>query len=256
MPVDPGDSRQPKWYEQDEFWRVTYPDMFSAERWASAPTEVTEFLELIRLAPPASVLDVSCGPGRHVIELDRLGFVVTGVDPSAFLLEKARVRAQNEGATVELIHADVRSFRRTASFDAAISMYSSFGYFEDPADDRLVVENVFQSLRKGGRVLVDVVGREVLQRIFSRHSHREGNGVVMDIERRVNGEFSWIENYQTIVSDEQTYTFNMQHRIYSADELLGLLQGVGFEHLHAYGSLSGAPYDSAAARLIAIGQKS
>jgi SAM-dependent methyltransferase len=78
-----------EWFENDDFWRDFYPFMFSDERFAATPDEVSRILALTKCTG-GSVLDLCCGPGRHSIELARRGFQVTGVDRSPFLLAKAR----------------------------------------------------------------------------------------------------------------------------------------------------------------------
>src|SRR6185437_13953181 len=76
-----------EWFENDDFWRDFYPFMFSDERFAATPDEVSRILALTQCAG-GSVLDLCCGPGRHSIELAQRGFKVTGVDRSPFLLAK------------------------------------------------------------------------------------------------------------------------------------------------------------------------
>ena len=40
------------------------------------------------------------------------------------------------------------------AFDAIVNLFTSFGYFADPDDDRRVLENAFRSLRPGGTMLL------------------------------------------------------------------------------------------------------
>ena len=60
----------------------------------------------------------------------------------------------------------MREFVRPEAFDAAINLFTSFGYFEDPAEDLQVAKNLFHSLKPGGALVMDLVGKEVLSRIF------------------------------------------------------------------------------------------
>jgi 2-polyprenyl-3-methyl-5-hydroxy-6-metoxy-1,4-benzoquinol methylase len=83
--------------------------------------------------------------------LRSLGFSVTGVDRTAFLLDEARRHALTEGVEVEWVQEDMRSFARPNAYDLAVSVYTSFGYFDDPADNRLVLRNLFTSLKSGGK---------------------------------------------------------------------------------------------------------
>src|SRR5690349_19507514 len=81
-----------EWFESEDFWRDLYPFMFPEERFAAAKDEVTSILALTR-CEGGTVLDLCCGPGRHSLEFAQLGFNVTGVDRSRFLLDIARRRA-------------------------------------------------------------------------------------------------------------------------------------------------------------------
>jgi len=156
------------WFADDAFWEATYPFMFPETRFAGAGEEIDRVLALAGMTPGAggAVLDLACGPGRHSVALAARGFAVTGVDRSAFLLDRARARAAELGAAAEWVHADMRDFVRPAAFDLALCLFTSFGYFTDDADNQRVLAQVAASLRPGGRCVLDVAGKEVLARIF------------------------------------------------------------------------------------------
>ena len=61
---------------------------------------------------------------------------------------------------------DMRDFTRAETYDIALSIFTSFGYFEDPRQDVAVLRNVFASLRPGGAFLIDMNGKEVIARKF------------------------------------------------------------------------------------------
>jgi SAM-dependent methyltransferase len=151
------------WYEDDRFWETFAAVMFTEQRWSSAPIEIDWVLHLLEgVYPGMAVLDLCCGPGRHSLELKRRGFRVTGVDRTALYLDEARRRAHEEGLAVEFVQDDMRHFVRPGAFSAALSMYTSFGYFSDPADNLQVLANIYQSLKPGGALLMEMNGKEVL----------------------------------------------------------------------------------------------
>ena len=119
----------PEWFEDEAFWDKIYPFLFTDRKLEAAESEVESVLELAGLEQ-GDVLDLACGPGRHVVTLAKRGFRVTGVDLSPFLLRKARERARAENVDVEWVQEDMRRFVRPESFDLAISLFTSFGYFE------------------------------------------------------------------------------------------------------------------------------
>lgn len=248
------DNAEP-WHDEVTFWKLRGPFYLGPEMWERIPREVDGILGLLDLPPGAAVLDLCCGPGRHSLELARRGFRVTGVDHMDLFLDEARERAAAEELAIEFVRADMREFRREKGFDAALNMFSAFGYFEDQADDRRVVRNLHASLRPGGKVLVDVMGKEVLAKRFSERHWREKDGVIFLTEARMDLDWTFIRNHETYIVGTDRYVFDTDHRVYSGAELKALLAEGGFGDLKCYGSAEGAPYDQNAQRLMVVGTK-
>ena len=118
--------------------------------------EVSFLVGALGLAPGARILDVGCGPGRHVHALGRLGFEVVGVDISDRFVALAREHTP-AGAAVTFERADARALRYDAEFDAVISLcQGGFGLPADPSapDDASVLEAMAGALRPGGRLVL------------------------------------------------------------------------------------------------------
>jgi len=236
--------------EDEAFWSALAPIMFDAQRWAEAPLEIARVVALLQVQPGGSFLDLCCGPGRHSLALARQGFRVTGVDIQAAYLESARKQAQAEALAAEFVQADMRRFCRPDAFDAAINIQTSFGYFEDQAENRQVLVNLQQSLRQGGALLLEMVGKEILARDFHRHGE-----VILLEERTVSKNWTWYERQGIMLNGEQRQDYRFAHSIYSAAELEALLTESGFRSVAIYGDLAGGPYDHAARRLVAVARK-
>ena len=242
------------WHEQDIFWQ-TVP-LFDQERLEAAPQEVDAIISTLGIEPPAAVLDLCCGVGRHSLELARKGFRVTGVDRTAAYLKTGRQRAGKEALDVEWIQADMREFVRPKAFGAAINLFTSFGYFEEPAEDRLMAENIFRSLRAGGSLMMDLMGKERLARIFSPRSWEQlPDGSLFLQERAIVDDWTWIENRWILIKDGKRHEFVLGHRLYDGAGLRALLLDSGFESVTLYGDLDGSPYDNDARRLVAVANK-
>ena len=243
------------WYEDDAFWETWAPFLFGKERWENTSEEVTNLISLLKINPGASVLDLCCGPGRHSLEFARRGFLVAGVDRTRTYLDKARRQAEAEGLNLEFIEEDMRSFCRPEAFDAAINLFTSFGFFEDEKEDELVMKNVHRSLREGGAFVVDLMGKEILARIFRERDWQETDGAITLVERKVSKDWTWMENRWILLKDGKIHESRFSHRPYSAAELTALLSDCGFNSIRAYGDLAGAPYDHQAKRLVVTAQK-
>jgi SAM-dependent methyltransferase len=237
------------WFADETFWETSYPFMFPAGAFERAASEVERVRALVGTASGA-LLDLACGPGRHAVPFARAGFRVAGVDRSAFLLAKART---HEG--IEWIESDMREFVRPGAFDVALCLFTSFGFFETDEDNRRVLANVRESLKPGGRFVLDVMGKETLARIYEPTSSTRLDGVgTVFMRRKLVDSFRKLENEWTFLPEQGTpKTFTLRHWIYSAHELDLMLRDAGFAHVDIYGDFEGRPYDRAASRLVVVG---
>jgi SAM-dependent methyltransferase len=247
--------RKKEWFDDDAYWRDLYPFLFPEQRFAAAPQQVEKVLVLTKPGGNAA-LDLCCGPGRCAIALAQAGFQVTGVDRTKFLLDKARAKARAAKAKIEWIQADMRDFVRAEAFDLALSMFTSFGYFADKAEDLLVLRNMFASLKPGGVCLLDVMGKEVLARILDRATCDDVPDGAMLIERHeIVDDWTRVRNDWTLVRKGRAKTYTFDLTIYSGQELRDRMEQVGFTEVKLYGNLDGAEYGVKAQRLIAAGRK-
>ena len=244
-----------EWFEDEDFWRELYPYMFPPDRIAAAADQVAQFLALTKVEGGA-VLDLCCGPGRHSVEFARLGLNVTGVDRTPFLLDRARERAQAAGVKVEWVLDDMRNFRRPAAFDLACSLFTSFGYFENPDEDLLVLRNVHASLKPGGVFVLETLGKERLARVLLKSICEDfPDGAVLLQRPQVRDDWSRVSNEWTLLKDGRYRTFRFEHTIYSGRELKERLISSGFADVKLFGDPQGGPYGPDALRLVAVARK-
>ena len=73
---------------------------------------------------PGRALDLACGEGQNAIWLASLGWSVVGVDYSEVAISKGRDRAERDGVQVELVCADLVSYRpELSAFDLVLVLY-------------------------------------------------------------------------------------------------------------------------------------
>jgi SAM-dependent methyltransferase len=247
---------QPKtWYEDSSFWNTFAPVMFTKEKLEGTTGEIDRLITLMDIKKDAKILDLCCGTGRHSLELARRGYDVVGVDITKEYLEIARKQAHSEGLNINFVRNDMRRFCQIEAFDAVINMYTAFGYFEDIADDKRVLDNVYCSLRKGGKMLIDIIGKEIVAKNFIEREWHKSNDNIFLRESKISRNWSWCENKWMMLENGKLREFEFGHRLYSAAELIAFLKDCGFGPVNIYGDLAGADYDHNANRLIAIAEK-
>ena len=198
-----------EWFEGDAFWEKMYPFLFSERKFDAAEQEISSVLDLAGIES-GDVLDLACGPGRHATALAKRGFRVTGVDLSTYLLRQAKDLALQESVSIEWVQEDMRSFARPESFDLAINLFTSFGYFDDTRDDVKVLRNVYQSLREGGALVMEMAGKECLARVFApTGSQGLPDGRVLVERRQVVKDWSRIRNEWIVIEGDTATTFRI-----------------------------------------------
>ncbi len=243
------------WFEDETFWARTFPFMFPEASFEAAAGNVPKILALAGIAG-GSLLDLACGPGRYAIPFALAGFAVTGVDRTRLLLDRARERARREGASVEWVEQDMRAFTRPGAFDLAINVFSSFGYFDEADENRRVLENIFVSLKPGGALVFDHLGKEVLAaRYQPTRSEALADGAIMIHRTAIVDDWSRVDSQWILVEGSSASSFRLRHWVYSGRELREMFTSVGFADVLLYGTFDGTPYGPEAQRLIAVARK-
>src|SRR5262245_31386656 len=244
-----------EWFDDDSFWIDQYPSMFSDQRFTEAADQVERLVQLVH-PQGLEVLDLGCGPGRLAIPLARKGFRVTGVDRTAFLLEKARMRAEAAQVTIDWVQQDMRDFVRPAAFDLTISMFTSFGYFADRRDDLTVLRNILRSLKPDGACVIDVLGKERAARMLQPATAETlPDGAILVKRCQVLDDWTRARTELIVIREGMTRTFTFDVTLYSGQELRDRLESVGFSDVKLYGNLRGDEYGFDAERLIAVARK-
>lgn len=248
-----------QWFNDESFWERFAPVMFDPERWAEVPAVADGIAAL--LGRPfgeegvVRAVVLCCGPGRLTVELALRGWELTGVDITASYLAAAKESAEAASVALELVHEDVRRFLRPNFYDAALNLYTSFGYFEDPADDLLFARNAIASLRPGGAFIIETLGKEIAVRDYTEGEWFERGGYTVLTEYKEVDAWAGLRNRWILIDGAQRTERVFFQRLYAATELRRLLLDAGCSAVELYGDWDGRPYGRDALNLIALGRK-
>ena len=244
-----------EWFEDQTFWEALYPVLFPPKSFDVAQVEAAKLLKLTDFKGRA-ILDLCCGPGRHTIALAQQGFSVTGVDRSAFFLTQAQAHAHAQQVEVEWIEADMRQFVRPDAFDLVLNMRTSFGYFENQAEDLQVLQQIYRSLRPGGVFFIEMVGKELIAKGFQATLSSDlPDGSLLVQRPEIVEDWSRVRTEWIVVKEGKAKIFKFQHTLYSAQELKDRLHQSGFARIRVWGDFDGHEYGINATRLVAAAWK-
>jgi ubiquinone/menaquinone biosynthesis C-methylase UbiE len=240
-----------------ETWDAFFSDFYlrafaDDERDAEAGADALAAARMAGVGPGDEVLDVPCGFGRHTLPLAQAGYRVVGVDRSPALLEEARRRAGGE-RWPKLTRADYRELPfADESFDAALNLFTSLGYLGDEEDVK-VLAAIRRVLRPGGRLVLETMHRDRLIAVWSDNDWRLlGEGRMLLEQRTFDPGTGVSQTTQTMIEsggerDSRTWSV----RVYSATELLKMVERAGFSDVKSYGSFDADPLTTSS-RLVIV----
>lgn len=250
---------EPDWFADEEYWRSNRQYIWSEKRIEMSADAAASISELLEIEPGETVLDLACGFGRYSIPLAKLGYAVTGVDLNRDFIREASEKARELDLEAHFECADMREYSKPEFFGRMIIMYNSFGYFQNPADDRKVVENCYRSLKPGGRLMLHGAARELIaagrRNRLTRYWFEDAEGTLRLEESFANDDWTWSTTRWILIrgAERREYTYGM--RLYSTDEYIDLFTSAGFLNPQTYGSVSGRPYDREKDHLVLVVEK-
>jgi SAM-dependent methyltransferase len=244
-----------------DWWRTFFSGMI-VESWLKATTaeqtrkEADFIREALDVLPPARLLDVPCGGGRHCHVLAEVGYHMTGVDLSSEFLEAANAPSAEWPGTIVWEHREMRDLPWPQAFDGAYSFGNSFGYLDDEGNAAFL-EAVANALKPGARFALETgyVAETLLPVLQARGWYSLGDLLMLadrqydPVEGRLHVEYLYIRHGAI---DRRT----MSARIHTCREIFHLLEKAGFSDMQAYGSLAKEPFRLGSHNLLVVATKS
>ena len=176
------------------------------------------------------VLDMAGGFGRIGKQLLSRGLTASLVDLDLNL--KLLSMAQQTGVNL-VVGGDLRRLPfKDKSFDLALLMFTSFGYFSDKSEDEYVVKEAYRILNNGGIFLIDLSNFHKVIKNFSpsRILHLKSGETIEYTKRIENGVL--IEERVLLNSNgESTPLSPIKLRIYFDDEIQTICTSMSFKEI-------------------------
>jgi ubiquinone/menaquinone biosynthesis C-methylase UbiE len=238
-------------FDSDEVFDEDYLYFYVPRLDETTDADVATITRLLDLDARADVLDLACGHGRIANRLAARGMRVAGLDATPLFLDEARRDAAARGVEVEYVQGDMRELPwEDDSFDCVLSWFTSFGYFGDEHNRRVLGE-ARRVLRPGGMVMLELNNLvELLPRwLPSVVVERDGD---FSIDRSTfDPTTGRATTERVLVRAGHVRRFVFSVRMFVAVELRDWLLGAGFTSVDFYGS-DGAPMTAESRRMIAL----
>jgi SAM-dependent methyltransferase len=202
-------------------------------------------------------LDICCGAGRHSLELARRGFHVTGFDLSKFLISEARKSYKNSperNLKVKFLIKDMRYFNFKNSFDLAVNVFTSFGYFDDDKENFRVIKNASGSIRKKGYFVFDYVNADYLRKNIIPFSRNKYGNLLISQRRKIIGDF--VIKKIKISLGKRMFEYEEKLKLYDYDTMKNVFEQQRLKVYKSFGDYFGNKYSkNNSQRMILFAQK-
>jgi SAM-dependent methyltransferase len=166
------------WFDTP-YYHILYKDRDYSE----ASMFMDNLTSYLNLPEGAKILDLACGKGRHSIYLNELGYDVTGADLSqSSILEASKF----ENQTLHFVMHDMR-IQFGEKFDAIFNLFTSFGYFDDAADNLKTLKAIRESLSEYGFAVIDFMNVDFVLDHLIPEETKEVDGITFYLKRYLKG---------------------------------------------------------------------
>jgi SAM-dependent methyltransferase len=207
-----------------------YHTLYKHRDYKEAENFMQNLIAFLKVEKDALLLDLACGKGRHAIYLNSLGYNVIGADLSKNSIKKAK---KHENERMHFIEHDMRNPFKI-KFDIILNLFTSFGFFEDDAEDIAILKNIKNGLNKNGIAVIDFMNcTQVISNLVSEEIQII-DGIAFKINRYLENGF--------IVKEINFEADGKQHKYFEKVKNLDLqkinlyLNSVGFKIKHTFGN--------------------
>lgn len=212
-------------------------------------------IKKLDLKPGKRFLDCACGIGRIALPLAKKGIRVTGVDITQSYLDELAKKARRSGLKIDLQNCDMRRINFDSMFDAGGNLWTSFGFFEKEADNLLVLKRMYRALKPGGKFMLHVINRDWIMAKYNPTDWFEVKGVKVMQKRSFDYARSTNRGTWFFLKDGKEEAFDVNIRMYSYHELIGMFESVGFVDIEGYGSVKDEPISRDTGMMFIIGTR-
>ena len=226
-----------------------------AHRNEAAARKEAEFI--LTHTPPESrrrILDIACGPVRHLVWFCSAAEFAVGVDRSADLLAEAAARLGPLSTKVKLICADMRSLPFTSEFTCVTLLFTSFGYFQTDQENLSVIQQASNALLPDGVFWLDYINEPHLRNSLQPHSRHTDGRRIIEQNRRITDD-GRVEKQIRILDDTGERTIDESVKLYPREQIEQMFTQSHLSVKKVWGDFDGQPHTAHSPRLIIMGAK-
>lgn len=197
------------------------------------------------------ILDLGCGNGRYSQLLQDLHYPVVGLDYSHDLLRDARSKSPD----APLVKGNMLELPFRACFSRVLSLFTSFGYFDQDEKNSAVLAQMSQALKSSGLLYLDFLNPTQVK--ASPWQWQDSGSYRMKSMKSIDPELNMvIKDIELYQNEQQVSSYQERVKLYDRAWFTSQAAEHGLECLNIYGDYEAQPYQIDSPRQIFIFRKS
>ena len=156
--------------------------------------------------PRDSILDLGCGTGSLLLELNADFSNLYGLDISENMIKKAKEKAKKYQVDIKFFHDDMITFERKEKFNVIVSFFDTLNHILSEEELLLHFKTVKNNLADNGVYIFDYVDRDFMNEMFKNNifvDKRENFTCIWQLSQ--DDQIDFIESTYFVKNKNSTY---------------------------------------------------
>lgn len=216
-----------------------------------AGEEQIKFIEDAAVGTDASILDIACGSGTYCVELAKKGYKITAVDIEEEMIRKVNEKADIEKVDINMIVCSMTELEEklTQKYNVLFCIGNSIVHLGSIDEIENALRQMYNLAKPDGVAVVQIMNYDRIMRLGLKElppiTNREA-GVEFIREYDYKPEKNSIDFNTTLVVKDGDETRTLKNSVellpVMSDEIVSLIQRVGFKKCETYGDFKYSPY--------------
>ena len=220
------------WFDSP-YYHILYKERNSYE----AEYFIDNLIKYLKIPENSKIIDIACGKGRHSIYLEQKKMKVTGIDLSQKSINHAK---KFENDNLFFFKHDMRKKFQKETYDAALNLFTSFGYFKTKNEHQTAIDAMALNLKKEGLLIIDFMNVHKTINNLVSIEEKKINDILFNITRSIKGKY--IQKEITFKHNDKNYNFLEKVMAFTLSDLSNFIINAKLEIINIFGDYDLNPF--------------
>lgn len=177
------------------------------------------------------VVDISCGTGNMLLNLNKYGYTLSGFDLSFEMTKIAWLKFNQKSIRIPVWQGNMQTFKLKKNADSIICIYDSVNYLHNQEDISDVLNATWENLNDQGLFIFDICTARNSIDYFQDYYEQNGGKDYSYTRHSTYSKKYKIHKNKFVISfdsEDKKYIENHEQKIYAVREMMELIENSNF----------------------------